>query len=96
MGIKLTESKLTFYKFIDNLLYTDWDPIGISEINGPTDEYHSYLPIVFNLALQSSDINIIADYLFKVETKRMDTSGNHSKCLEIAEIIIEKKKNLNL
>jgi len=95
-GKKLQESELAFYKLIDKLLYRDWDPIGISELNGPTDEYQGYLPIIFNLALKSSDINIIADYLLKVEIERLGLAGNRAHCLEIAEIIINEKLKLNL
>ena len=44
MGQKLPADQLQLYKGIDDILWKDWDPIGISGLGGPRDEYHAYLP----------------------------------------------------
>lgn len=47
MGKKLTADQLQLYKGIDDILWKDWDPIGVSP-HGPRDEYHTYLLQVFS------------------------------------------------
>lgn len=54
MGIKLLPGQLAFYKRIDEILFYKWDPIGISDSDWSRDEYQSYVPQVFKLALESS------------------------------------------
>ena len=36
------------YQEIDEILWNDWDPIGVNDI-APRDEYQSYTPIIFSL-----------------------------------------------
>jgi hypothetical protein len=44
MGMKLPPDELALYQGIDEILWKDWDPIGISRLEpAPRDEYHRYL-----------------------------------------------------
>ena len=47
MGKKLTADQLQLYKGFDDILWKDWDPIGVSP-HGSRDEYHTYLLQVFS------------------------------------------------
>jgi hypothetical protein len=49
MGEKLNEKDLEVYKKIDEILYFEWDPIGIKSLDGARDEYVSYTPQIFSL-----------------------------------------------
>jgi hypothetical protein len=60
MGKKLPPEQLELYQKLDEILWADWDPIGISDVSEARDEYYSYLPRVFHLALEFSDAIIIA------------------------------------
>ena len=93
MGQKLPADQLQLYKGIDDILWKDWDPIGVSP-HGSRDEYHRYLPRVFKLALEDAAPPKIAEYLHKVVTERMELPscvGNH---LPIAEKIRRLKLEL--
>jgi hypothetical protein len=63
MGKKLPPRQLELYQAIDEILWRDWDPIGVFGIDGARDEYQMYLPQVYQLALEG-DRAKIADYLF--------------------------------
>ena len=96
MGHKLPPGQLELYKKLDEILLTEWDPIGVGGIAEARDEYHAYLPHVFRLALQGESENKIAEYLLWVETERMGLSGDRLKCKRIAGVILRTKKELGL
>ena len=88
---RMTEEEQKFFTRVDEILFYKWDPIGISEENWPRDEYQSYTPQVFRIALESSSPEPIADYLNKIATERMGLSSAKEHDLKIAKIIIELK-----
>jgi hypothetical protein len=74
---------------IDDILWTDWDPIGVSKMdNWPRDEYYGYLPHVFSLALHNASAEEIATYLRQVVSERMCLDSKVRDCLPIAEKIL--------
>jgi len=91
MGQKLTPLELKLYKKIDDILYLEWDPIGISGL-APKDEYWSYLPLVFKLAMENTNPQPLADYLTKARTQTMGLSHSDWHDLEIAKKILNLKK----
>ncbi|MDB4904163.1 MAG: hypothetical protein JWQ63_3444 [Mucilaginibacter sp.] len=76
------------YKKIDEILWFDWDPIGVNK-DGPRDEYQSYVPRIFELKKSGAEKQKIAEYLFTVETERMGMGGTFENCLNIADKIIK-------
>ena len=92
--LKLSPEQLALYKRIDEILYNDWDPIGVSGFGGPTDEYHGYLPQVFKLALSGNDHQEIAEYLTWVTVDRMGMSPTREHDAKIASLILESKREL--
>jgi hypothetical protein len=75
------------YKKIDDILWYDWDPIGINDI-APRDEYQSYVPEIFKLVKAKAGKQEIANRLHRLETENMAMSGTIENCLSIAEKII--------
>ena len=95
MGTKLPAEQLALYKDIDEILFYKWDPIGISDSDWSRDEYQSYLPKVFQLALDNSDPSLIAKYLTWVATERMGLNEASNHDMKIAELVlVAKEKHL--
>jgi hypothetical protein len=85
----LTEAKdFLLYKKIDNILWFDWDPIGINDL-APRDEYQSYVPEILRLVKSKSDRHEIANRLHKLETENMGMCGTIENCLTIADKILK-------
>ncbi|MCH5715576.1 hypothetical protein [Niabella hibiscisoli] len=82
-----TNSDFLLYKKIDDILWSDWDPLGINDI-APRDEYKSYVPEVFDLLKTNPDKHNIANRLYKLQTDNMGTIGTLENCLAIAEKIL--------
>lgn len=80
------------YQKIDEILWTDWDPIGVNDI-APRDEYQGYTPTIFNLIKKNSDKETIAQKLFDFETQNMGLFGNIEHCRQVAEKIINLNEN---
>ena len=90
---RMTEEQNLLFEFIDDLLWYEWDPIGINGC-GPRDEYESYVPQVFNLAIGNATAEQIADRLHCLETETIGVAGDFEKCKRLARIIVQKKEVL--
>ena len=83
---------MKLYRQTDEILHYMWDPIGVAGIVQARDEYHSYLPQVFQLVLNNETKETIASYLVDVEENRMGLTPNREAALEIAEVLINTKE----
>ena len=88
--MKMTPEQVEMYKTIDDILWSDWDPIGINKI-GVRDEYNSYLPQVYQLKVGGATEMEIAKYLDEVVTERMGMESNMEFNKKIAEKIFALK-----
>ena len=79
------------YELIDQILWKDWDPIGVNDIEEVRDEYQSYTGHIFSLTINGADKLKIAEYLYKLETINMGITGNKKHCEEIAQKIIDTR-----
>jgi hypothetical protein len=91
MGKRLPPDQLGLYKRIDVILWEDWDPIGVNVIAEARDEYQSYLPGIFALALDRCDVDEIADRLHLIERQAMGLPGNRDHCVWVGEKIREER-----
>ena len=82
-----TAKDFLLYKKIDDILWFDWDPIGINDI-APRDEYQGYVSEIFGLVKAKVDRHEIANRLYKLETDNMGMSGTIENCLTIADKIL--------
>ena len=76
---------LRLHKRIDEILYFDWNPIGIGDL--PRDEYHSYIPQIFHLKKPGASSEIIAQTLIEYEFHILGMVGDIDKCRPIAKKI---------
>ncbi len=53
---------------IDEILWFDWDPIGVNDYPEARDEYRSYVPEIYDLKILGADRALIAERLLKIET----------------------------
>jgi hypothetical protein len=96
MGSKLPPDQLALYKRIDEILFYKWDPIGVSDMDWSRDEYQSYLPRVFSMALAHEAPEKIAEYLTAISTENMCLNSQPEHDLNIAKLVLSvKDKCLN-
>lgn len=85
MSPKLSPRKAALYVRIDEILWSDWDPIGCCEYEVARDEYHSYLPRVFSLAIEDADAYRLSKFLYEYEAINMGLAGNKERCDAVAD-----------
>ena len=85
--MKFTPEESKIYQVIDEILWNDWDPIGVNDIAGIRDEYQGYTSQVFSLKMTNADSEKIAQHLLQIETERMGLSGSIDHCRKVAEKI---------
>jgi hypothetical protein len=90
MSTKLPPRHLELYRAIDEILWREWDPIGMFGIEEARNEYHGYLPQVYRLAL-AGDRAEIADYLFSAATEQMGLTTQRTQHLAVADKILAAK-----
>jgi len=78
------------YLKVDEILWNDWDAIGVNDI-APRDEYQGYTLSIFNLIKKNAYKETISQQLFEFETQNMGLFGDIERCRQVAEKII----NLN-
>jgi len=76
-------------KYIEQVLFNDWDPIGINDDFATFDEYDSYAPEIasmwFNGGLTE---DVIVEYLLKIETQYIGLSGDKEKARKVAKKLV--------
>jgi hypothetical protein len=87
---------MELYKGIDEILWKDWDPIGVFGASAARDEYRAYLPQVFRLVLDGAPENQIAEYLFSLETDAIGLSGDKQRCTDVAGLMLKAKNAIGL
>jgi hypothetical protein len=95
MGKKLPQKSLELYKAVDQILFEEWDPIGVHGASSARDEYYAYLPRAYQLAIENNTQGLL-DYLFWVEKARMGLRGNQKNCERVVTLILEKKNEIGL
>ena len=87
MGRRLPPDQLEIYKRVDEILRSDWDPIGVHGIKEARDEYDGYLSQVFQMVLEGASTARIAQYLRHIVTERMGLTSSLSDHTAVAEKI---------
>lgn len=87
--MKTTPTQKKLYELIDEILWTDWDPIGVNDIEDARYEYQGYTPHIFSLKIQDADKTKIAEHLYTIETINMGMQGDKNRCMKIALKIID-------
>ena len=87
MERKPVSQEQILYKQIDEILWNDWDPVGINDCEQARDEYYGYLPHLWRFKLQGSDPETIAQYLLNIETEHMGLNGDIDNCRKVAKKI---------
>ncbi|NMP31719.1 hypothetical protein HII17_09105 [Thalassotalea sp. M1531] len=89
---QLSTKQKSFYKEIARILWEEWDPIGVNDgDNQWNDEYDSYVPHTFKLALDNADASKIAKHLSTAIIQNMGLSSNPNHDLRVAQLITETK-----
>jgi len=83
--------QLKLYKIIDEILWKDWDPINVNDIEDVRDEYQSYVPHIFRLALEGKNEKQIADSLETTIESEMGLTSSKEQNLAVATKIIQAK-----
>lgn len=92
---QLSTKQKSFYKEIARILWEEWDPIGVNDgDNEWNDEYDSYVPHTFKLAIDNTDASRIAKHLSISIIQNMGMTSNSNHDLKIARLIVETKINM--
>ncbi|GEM_PF-935070 len=72
---------------IDEILFYQWDPIRLSKANAPRDEYASYVKEVFEIVLNSTKPDTLADHLTVISTESIGLATDRERDMAVAALI---------
>lgn len=91
MGQKLPPLDLELYEAVDEILYLDWDPIGVAGVPEARDEYRAYLPQVFAMLQGGGGIASVAGYLSHVRVDRMGLDEDDECDIRVTEMLLARR-----
>lgn len=97
MSKKLSRQEKELWERIRSILWEKWDPIGVYEPDSECDdEYDSYVPHIFRLAIKGCDHIRIAASLTATINQNIGPSAadKNEHDLHIAKLIVSAKKEL--
>jgi hypothetical protein len=93
---QLLPKQLELYRGIDEILWNDWDPIGINLLPSNRSEYQSYIPVIFSMVMKNASGLELEQYLDEVVKNRMGLRSSKKSNKPVAEKIISLKNQLGL
>lgn len=97
MKQKLKKKEQQLWDRISEILWKEWDPIGLYEPNSNwDDEYNSYVPHVFKQAIENCDHVRIAAFLNSTIKQNMglQVEDNNHRDINVAKIIVRSKLDI--
>ncbi|MCH8252377.1 MAG: hypothetical protein IID36_08005 [Planctomycetes bacterium] len=78
------------WREISIVLFRDWDPIGVSDMGAPSDEYDSYIGGVYRLVTGGAEPIELARHLLRIETETLglETRGEEAWRVEVADKLL--------
>jgi hypothetical protein len=76
------------FRDIDKILWKDWDPIDVNDLEMCRDEYRSYVPEIYTLATTGRGQAEIASKLFEIAQNEMGIILPMELCRKVAKKII--------
>lgn len=80
-----------YHNAIKQILFEDWDPIGVNAVPEAQDEYDSYVRGIYHRLIHRVPKHELFDYLWEVENNHMGLYGNRAR----TETVVEKLVRLN-
>ena len=87
-----TQKARAIQESIKQILWHDWDPIGVNDVPEAQDEYDSYVGGVYRMLASGGSEDEIVDHLWKIEMHTMGLDANRERLRPIAT----KLKSLNI
>ena len=94
---QLSDKQKELWQEISKILWEKWDPIGVYEKDSEwTNEYDSYVPHIFRLAIDGADSNKIAASLASTAHQNMgfEFVKNSESDLRAANLIVHAREQL--
>lgn len=82
----------SLYSSIGDILHNQWDPLGISDTNCPEDEYETYVPVIYRLAMEIDCIEELVEHLSRIACETIGVETNLHNDKKAARLIMAIKR----
>ncbi|NVJ65530.1 MAG: hypothetical protein HWE16_03515 [Gammaproteobacteria bacterium] len=91
----MTPNNKELYRYIDEILFYKWDPIGISDEIFGRDEYYSYAAKVYSMVRNGAEQKEVIQYLAFIEGDYMGFGvANKARIEKVVNLISTARSSL--
>ena len=84
----MSNSSNSLCDLVDDILWTEWDPIGVRDLGAPRDEYRDYVDAIVSLLENSVSVEFLGAHLLRLETEMMCLPGDPARAPQVATMLI--------
>ena len=77
---------------MDEVLFYEWDPIGVSPEPCARGEYENYVSAILELVVRNNEIGPISEQLASIITTSIGLKADRALCDATATLLLEHKK----
>lgn len=83
-----TNQTIALYREIREVLFREWDPIGVQAMRGAEDEYDAYVPVLGSMVIARKSVNELFEHLLWLETEHMGLAADRQRTQRVAEKLV--------
>lgn len=74
-----------FLAIVDRLVWEEWDPIGVNDVEAARDEYEAYIGGIANVVNTATSSKDVFEHLWQLETEQFGLVGHRMQTEAFAE-----------
>jgi hypothetical protein len=86
---RLSSQEISLLGKMDDLLWSEWDPMDQRSQDGSRSEYEEFIPVLYSLRASGASQETIAQKLYDLEIRLTGSAYSMKRCRDIALKIIE-------
>lgn len=88
----MLEDTNSLFAQVDEVLWAEWDPIGINDNEDARDEYSNYVDDIVTMLKGEVSTSELSSHLLSIEKQKMSLEGNRDNCDRVAKILLSLKQ----
>lgn len=82
------------YDAVDKILWEEWDPLGVNDIDDARDEYYSYIPRITKFLIEGRDQYKLTQHLYDLTTIAMGGLGDKARDRTVSKLLVDAKTKI--
>ena len=90
----MKQKEIKLWHQVDEILWNDWDPIGVNDSEEARDEYYSYISSIMKLLKSNCDSYKLSNHLHQLRTNSIGLCESLEEDQKVAKQLIKETENM--